>query len=320
MNWPRLSVVVPNYNHAAYLPRCLEALCVQSLQPFEIVVIDDGSTDNSLEVLAACSRRFPIIRIVRNQQNLGCLPTVRKGLSLVRGDYVFLPSADDEVVPGLFEASMGLLARFPQAGLCCTVSTWRIPERGLEWHMGTGFAAQRCYLSPDDVVGVGRRGRLPIPTSSVILKREAVERCGGYPDDLRWHVDWFVTAVIAFRHGMCYVPEPLSNVYLTPASYSRKGMNSDAQVEVLSRLLDRLNSPDCADVAPRIRDSAALNMFGLPAVRLLLSRPEYRHFFTPLLLLRASHRSLEVTGRRFLPAPFARLVVRLLYQHRSARS
>ena len=49
MNLPRLSIVVPNYNHAAFLPACLNALLNQSVPPFEVIVIDDGSTDGSIE-------------------------------------------------------------------------------------------------------------------------------------------------------------------------------------------------------------------------------------------------------------------------------
>lgn len=57
MTTPSLSVVVPNYNHGQHLPNCLEALVRQSVPPAEIVVIDDASTDNSLEVLADFARR-----------------------------------------------------------------------------------------------------------------------------------------------------------------------------------------------------------------------------------------------------------------------
>ena len=317
--WPSLSVVMPNYNHGAYLPRSLAALLDQSAPASEVIVVDDASKDNSLEVLEGFAKRYPNLRMLRNEQNLGAVKAAQRGMAEAKGDYLFLPSADDEILPGFFEASLRLLAEHPNAASSCTVSTWFVPGSNLEWHMGAGMADRACYLSPDDLVKVGRRGKLPIPTCSVIMKRSTLDECGGFLPEFRWHADWYAITVPAFRYGMCYVPEPLSNVHLTPASFSRKGMRSQEQIEVLTRLLDRLNSPGCADVVPRIRDSAALNMFGLTVVRLMMSRREYRHFLTAMLVLRASHRSLEVLGRRILPGPIARLAVRLLYRQKPSR-
>src|SRR5262245_27676203 len=64
-----LSVVIPNYNHAPYLPRCLGALLSQSVLPREIIVLDDASTDNSVAVVKCLAGRSPLIRLVRNEQN-----------------------------------------------------------------------------------------------------------------------------------------------------------------------------------------------------------------------------------------------------------
>jgi glycosyltransferase involved in cell wall biosynthesis len=318
MKWPRLSVVVPNYNHGAYLPRCLNALLKQTAPPFEVIVVDDASTDNSLEILERFAREHSNLRIIRNEKNQGAVKAALRGLSMVQGEYIFLPSADDEVVPGFFEASLRLLAEHPRAALSCTISTWHAPESGLKWHMAAGMASRACYLSADDLVRLGRQGRLCIPTCSAILKKEPMIECGGYLPELHWHADWFVTAIPAFRYGLCFVPEPLSNVDLLPASFSRKGMVGLEQRQVLSRILDRLNSPACADVAPRIRDSAALAMFGWPLLRLLIRQAQYRRFLTPHLVFWASYRSAEIIGKRILPRPLARLCLRLLYHHKDS--
>lgn len=317
MELPRLSVVLPNYNHAAYLPRCLEALLKQSAPPFEIIVVDDASTDDSVQIIERFAREHPTLRLLRNQQNQGAVKAACRGLEAARGEYVFVPSADDEVVSGLFEASLRLLAQYPQAALSCTVSTWRNLKTGLKWQMGAGMAPCACYLSPDDMVRVGRRGKLPIPTSAAILKKQPMEECGGYLPELRWHADWFITAVLAFRHGLCYVPESLSNVDLVPASFSRKGMRSEEQRRIITLILDKLCSPACADIAPRIRDSAALAMFGWPLLRLVAGNHQYRRFFTSLLAFWCSYRMAEVWGNRLLPRPLARLALRA-YQLKSS--
>ncbi|HZV78570.1 MAG TPA: glycosyltransferase family A protein, partial [Candidatus Binatus sp.] len=72
----RLSVILPNYNHGALLPRSLGALIQQSLPPHEILVIDDGSTDNSVAVIEAYGRRSDRIRLIRHMANRGAFAAV----------------------------------------------------------------------------------------------------------------------------------------------------------------------------------------------------------------------------------------------------
>ena len=76
----RISVVVPNYNHAHFLPRCLDALLEQPVPPFEILVLDDSSKDNSREVLRSYAQKSPLIHIHFNERNLGVCETMNRGL------------------------------------------------------------------------------------------------------------------------------------------------------------------------------------------------------------------------------------------------
>src|SRR5438034_2246469 len=99
MDLPSLSVVVPNYNHARYLPVCLKAILAQSVAPIELIVVDDASTDNSVEVIRRFAAQSPLVRLVQNEKNLGVMANQIKGLDLARGEFVFFQAADDEVQP-----------------------------------------------------------------------------------------------------------------------------------------------------------------------------------------------------------------------------
>jgi glycosyltransferase involved in cell wall biosynthesis len=314
MNLPRLSVVVPNYNHAAFLPACLNALLNQSVPPFEVIVIDDASTDGSGAVIEKFAARHPSVRFVQNDRNRGVVFNLNRGLELAQGEYVFFPAADDEVAPGLFEKSLRLLAENPAAALSCTISEWR--EGSLKWNMAVGMASQPRYLSPADLVGLGLSGKLLIVSHSAIMRREALVEAAGFIPELRWHSDWFATYVTAFRHGICFVPEVLSLVNIQPKSYYKSGRRKDEHQQVLCRILELLNSNSCADVRPLVRDSAALSLFAMPMLRLLLSRPEFRSYATPALVMKTLRRSGELLAKRLLPTWLAQLGLKLFYPAR----
>ena len=94
---PSLSVVLPNFNHAQHLPASLAAILSQSLPALEIIVIDDCSTDNSVEVIQSFAAKHSTIRFIRNEVNQGVVWNMNHGLKLARGDYVVFPAADDQV-------------------------------------------------------------------------------------------------------------------------------------------------------------------------------------------------------------------------------
>jgi glycosyltransferase involved in cell wall biosynthesis len=313
---PSLSVVVPNYNHAKYLPACLNAILSQSVQPLEVLVLDDASTDNSVEVIKRIAAQNAIVRLVQNEKNLSVMPNLNKGVELSRGEYVYIASADDEIVPGLFEKSLRLLAQYPEAAYCCAVAEWRETFSGLVWHMATNMADHSCFLSPDDMLRLGKQGRLCLVSSTAVQKREPLRQAGSFPPELRWHADWFAFYVTGFRHGVCYIPEVLSVANLLPGSFFQSGKRKMEHRQVLLNLLERLHWKEYADILPRLRESADLSLFGLTLVRLALSRPQYRHLLTPTLLWRAFRRSAELQAKKFLPVWLARWLLNRFYRLR----
>jgi glycosyltransferase involved in cell wall biosynthesis len=101
---PRVSVVVPNYNYARYLPQRLASIFAQDPPPFEVIVLDDGSTDDSLAVLAELSKRHPI-RVVAGEANSGSVfRQWQRGVREARGDLVWIAEADDLAEPNFLSS------------------------------------------------------------------------------------------------------------------------------------------------------------------------------------------------------------------------
>src|SRR5215211_9350661 len=97
-----VSVVIPCYNQAHFLGEAIESVLSQSYRNFEILVVDDGSTDNTSEVAS----RYERVRIVR-QENRGLSGARNRGLREAKGEYVVFLDADDRLLPGALEASLG---------------------------------------------------------------------------------------------------------------------------------------------------------------------------------------------------------------------
>src|ERR1700674_5961017 len=93
-----LSVVLPNYNHARLVGRALAALLGQKRVADEIIVIDDGSTDDSVRVIDGIAAGAPAIRVLHNANNIGVIATLQRGLEAARGKYVYFAAADDWIL------------------------------------------------------------------------------------------------------------------------------------------------------------------------------------------------------------------------------
>jgi glycosyltransferase involved in cell wall biosynthesis len=126
---PRVSVLVPSFNHGRFLRACLEAVGAQTFRDWEIVLVDDGSADDSMEI----AREFESerIRVFENESNVGTYGTQRRALAQARGDLIAILNSDDLWRPDKLERQVELLDRHPEASLCYTLG-WTVDEEDRE--------------------------------------------------------------------------------------------------------------------------------------------------------------------------------------------
>ena len=96
---PEISVIVPVYNVAPYLAACMDSLLAQTFRDFEIVLIEDGSTDDSREIAEAYEAKDARVRLVEHRWNHGVAAAHNLGLEVMRGRYVAFTDSDDLVTP-----------------------------------------------------------------------------------------------------------------------------------------------------------------------------------------------------------------------------
>jgi hypothetical protein len=265
-----LSAVMPSFNQASTLPRALDAIFAQSVQPREVIVVDDCSTDATACILANYADRYSRLTVVRNQGNVGCNEAIRRGLARASGRYVFFPASDDYILPGFIENLMSLLERHPESGLCCSYFSTVDNATGEVRENPSGWCDAPRYFTPAEAVKT--LGRASIPGHATIHKRSSFDKAGGYLADLEWHADWFSNYVVAFRDGMCHVPEMLALLTVAPATYSATGMRGDRRQAVHNAILDRLLSADYQDVLPSFQQSGVCCLLGADMFRVAAQR------------------------------------------------
>lgn len=309
-----LSVVVPTYNHAGYLAGALEAILAQSFKPIEVIVIDDGSTDDSAAVVAQFARESPLVRYYRNATNQGNVAACRRGLEISSGEYVYIGGADDRVLPSFFEKAMALLRRYPEAGLCHSdIST-------LDGTTNRFYISRdACYLAPAEMATALTRTGYTASFGNSILRKAALLEAGGLRPELRWRADVWAALVIGVRHGICYIPEPLVALRTDSNSFSLSGRKRWAgENAILREMLRLLESAAHDDVAAWIRRTGVFPMAHPDMLRVLWSTPRYRRYLSGRVIQSALWYGLKEAIHPFAPASVKRIYYRVRDEYRKS--
>ncbi|KAB2939014.1 MAG: putative sugar O-methyltransferase [Hyphomicrobium sp.] len=272
---PTVSILLANYNNAHFLPSSLAGIAAQSRSADEIILIDDGSTDDSVAVMKEYAEGRSNVTVLTSDYNRGSLSAIGRALDVAKGDYVVWAASDDLLLPNFVESSLAVLRRNPRAGLCFSalgvfvdgvpgVRTYNLRSHGGAFDL----ASLPEYLSPADFMEVLPSRYLWMSGNTVLARRDWLLRQGGFPAQLRWHADWLGFYLLALRHGACVVPDTLALMRERQRTYSRIGMQARrAQEKVLTSILDVLKSPQNADVLPFFqRCPSLLSLFGMKMV------------------------------------------------------
>jgi glycosyltransferase involved in cell wall biosynthesis len=279
-----VSCVLPNRNHARELRTSL-AMIVGQTRPFdEIIVIDDASTDESVEVIEAFAAETPSLRLVKNPRQLGVAAAIRRGLEAAAGSHVVLASADERVGAELCAALTGALTRFPAAEIAVATSADWYPERGTviahgpDSDLGLWFLRDGApeWVSPERFHQLLDEAPVSLSANAAILRRDLLMEVGVFDPALRWHGDWFALYALAFRYGFVAVPQSVAWFRHVATSYSARGMrDARLQDEVMRALLRKLREPGFADFrAALMRSPAAMSPLIRSMLRALARRPD----------------------------------------------
>ncbi len=197
----KVSVVIPLYNKVRHIRRAIDSVLKQTCQDFELVIVDDGSTDGSGDIV----RQFadPRIRLIV-QANAGASAARNRGICEAVCDLVAFLDADDEWLPCFLETVIGLRAHYPEAGMYATAyrysqgeSTWRAAFTDCVTSPQGGFLNDyfRAALGPP-----------PVSSSAVMIPKYVLTKVGCFPPGIRRGEDLQTWAAIALHYRVAWSP------------------------------------------------------------------------------------------------------------------
>jgi len=202
-----LTVVIPHFNQKQFLPRAVASVLNGETRDVEIIVVDDGSTDDSEPILAALEKHDPRVSIIRSRDNQGAPTALNAGLAAARGRYISFLGADDFVMPTLYGPLLRELESNQSAALACSeIAILGTDDSIRGIRPMTPPAFRTTYLEPKAVVRISENTDNWICNTSTVYRTAMIRAAGGYDPSLGSFCDGFLSRVLAFEHGFIFVP------------------------------------------------------------------------------------------------------------------
>lgn len=206
---PYVSIIIPTYNRAYCILDSIKSVLNQTYPYFELLIIDDGSNDNTEEVV--CAIDDARVQYFKMQQNSGASAARNYGVSLAKYDYISFQDSDDEWTPDKIEKEMEMMFSGPDVGLvycqmkCINMlsdlksedDNYLIPDEGVPYSYRSGHIFDQLLKA--NFIG--------LPT--ILVKKECIENLGGFDESFHALEDWELILRIAKNNVIGYVDEPL---------------------------------------------------------------------------------------------------------------
>lgn len=266
---PLVSVIIPVYNGEKFIAECLESVYAQTWHPLEVIIVDDGSTDNSLAIV----EQLPGEKRIICQNNLDVSAARNTGVRQSNGDFIAFLDQDDVWLPDKLNKQMDIFKQYPEIDLVFT-DLIKFYESGKEHHARDKHKLA-LKLNHNNLFSTLIRKNLLMP-SEVVVKKASFNIAGGFDENFRTCGDyemWLRMAGLGMKFH--YIPEVL-------LKYRQHGSNAAKNTEIMFQ--DRINAVTKIFSFPELRpEHRKLERTGLAAAYMmgahtLFSIKKYRQF------------------------------------------
>lgn len=241
----QLTIVLPTYNHAHYIAQSLDSVFAQTQLPDRVLLLDDGSTDNTAEVVRPYLDRVPRIDYIRMPSNRGVIAMLNAGLDMTETEFVLFLAADDMLAPEAVAQSLAALNKSPQAAVCGMFAQL-IDETGLPMRRPRDFdfGDRPRFVAPDECLARLYRDGGLFGGNGTTYRTALLKSAGGFSSDLLSFCDGFRIQDLALRYGVCVVPAALAFWRQRKTSYAAIGRSQpDVSLAILEAVRTKSKDP-----------------------------------------------------------------------------
>ena len=197
---PKFSIIIPLYNKAPYIRKALESVAAQTFTDWECIIVNDGSTDNSMERIRGLEDER--IRVI-SQTNMGVAAARNNGVAASAGEYICFLDADDWWEPEFLAEIDKLIAAYPDAGIYATNYIYFKPGKThVALSLPTGYIHYpQAYLE---------NGSMPVTSITACMPRRVFEQMGGFPKGIKLGEDFLLWAKTALHYPVAFSSQPLA--------------------------------------------------------------------------------------------------------------
>jgi glycosyltransferase involved in cell wall biosynthesis len=243
---PRVSIIIPSYNHGRFLAQRIRSILDQTFQDFEIIFLDDASTDNTREVFDGFAADPHFSKVIFNETNSGStFKQWQKGLEYAQGEYVWIAESDDYADPRFLESLVGGLDAHPNVGLAYCQShvvDEKDDRLGLLWTPvydddRSRWEADFVGSGPDECAGRLLKRCCVGNASAVLMRRDTLVRVRGTDSELKQAGDYLLWIRILSVSDMLYLSQPLNYYRRHAASVTSKNTTTGLVVAETYRVV-----------------------------------------------------------------------------------
>lgn len=238
----KVSVCILTYNSARYVRRCMESVLAQTYRDFELLVSDDGSTDDTCEIASSFSD--PRIQLCRLGRNMGIPHNFNHAVGLARGTYIKLLCYDDFLDPSCLERQVDLLNRRPEV-VMVTSGLRYVNEDGEVLRTVSAFSRETMAGEAEIVAGTLVYGNIFGPPSAVLIRRESLVKAGPFSGDFLQVMDLDMWLRLASQGQAGFLPEALCSFRLhskrKTEELRKQGRSRRDLLHITEMMLERVN-------------------------------------------------------------------------------
>lgn len=227
---PKVSVIVPTYNHDAYVGETIESVLSQTYEPIELVLTDDGSTDGTVAVLQDYAARGPArVKLVTSERNTGIAANFNRGLAIHSGDLIAWLGGDDLMLPEKVERQVEALAGRPEAVACCHDAEVFDSESGRPLGLFSELHNGKAGVHGGGVELLFDPAYMMLPSTMMI--RSAACPPHGFDERLRFANDWLFDIEVLRRGRIVAIDEALTRYRRHTANVTDSSALSESALE-----------------------------------------------------------------------------------------